>query len=212
MTKRKKLKRVESPTARPKTERIAVSSPTVPGAREEVEFVPDNVDRMRARRLLGRTRAENEFNFRAADRIRNAYTMLHGSVGGTLDIDRVRGHGASPSGPSDSYLFAAEVMRDVKTHLYPVDRRAVELCICEGFLIAEATSIIRRRPATRADREEIGRCLRQGLQLLAERWFGCAGDQRMVSRKIRTWSDPANETTPATAGVVVAGGAYVSRG
>lgn len=212
-TKRvKKQKRVEAPTARPKTERIAVSSPTVPGAREELEYVPSPIDLMRARKQFGRTKGENDFAFRAADRLRRAHETLYGSVGGVMDFDRVRGRGATPMGPHDSYLQAAETIREAKLVLYPLDFRTVELCVCQGYTIEQASSMIRRRPATRMDRLEIGRCLRQGLQQLAERWFGTTGDPRMAKREMRSWIDPTNETTPAVAGVVDQGRAYVSGG
>ncbi len=208
MAKKKQSKRVVIPTARPKTERIAVSSPTVPGAREEVEYVPGHVDHLRARKQFGKTKAENEFAFRAADRIRRAHETLYGAVGGVMDFDRVRGRGAAPMGPSDSYLQAAETMREAKQSLYALDYRAVQLCVCQGFTIEQAATVIRKRVATRADREEVGRCLRQGLQQLAERWFG-TGDRGDRTSKVRSWRDPENETTPAMAGVVEVGGVYV---
>lgn len=205
---KKKAKRVEMPTARPKTERIAVSSPTVPGAREEVEYVPGHVDNMRARKQFGKTKPENEFAYKAADRIRRAHETLYGAVGGVMDFDRVRGRGAAPMGPHDSYLQAAETMREAKQTLYALDYRTIQLCVCQGFTIEQAATVILKRHATRADREEIGRCLRQGLQQLAERWFG-SGDRGERTSKVRSWRDPSNETTPAVAGVVEAGGVYV---
>lgn len=208
MPKKKQSKRVDTPTARPKTERIAVSSPTVPGAREEVDYVPCHADRMRARGQYGKTRAENEFAFKAADRMRRAHETLYGAVGGVMDFDRVRGRGATPMGPSDSYLQAAETIREAKQMLYSLDYRIVDLCVCQGFTVEQAASVIYRRQATRTDRLETGRCLRQGLQQLAERWFG-TGDRHDRTSKVRSWRDPETETTPAVAGVVEVGGVYV---
>lgn len=205
---KKKLKRVEIPTARPKTERVAVSSPTVPGAREEVDYVPGHADRMRARGQFGKTRAENEFAFKAADRMRRAHETLYGAVGGVMDFDRVRGRGATPMGPHESYLQAAETMREAKRMLYSLDFRVVELCVCKGFTVEQAASVIHRRTATRMDKLETGRCLRQGLQRLAEEWFG-TGDRGDHTSKVRSWRDPQSETTPAQAGVVEVGGVYV---
>lgn len=208
---KKKSKRVEIPTARPKTERIAVSSPTVPGAREEVEYVPGSVDLMRARKQFGRTKSENEFAYRAADRLRHAHETLYGSVGGVMDFDRPRGGGATPMGPHDGYLQAAETMRDARMALYPLDHRVVMLCSCQGYSVEQAAEIIYKRTPTRGEKEEIGRCLRVGLQQLAERWFG-SGDRGGRAAKVRVWQHPENETTPAVAGVVEVGGVYVGGG
>jgi hypothetical protein len=208
---KKQKGRVEAPTARPKTERIAVSSPTVPGAREEVEYVPGHVDNMRARKQFGQSKSENEFAFRAADRLRRAHETLYGAVGGVMDFDRVRGRGAAPAAPHESYLQAAETMSEAKQFLYPLDYRCVELCVCNGFTIEQAAAVIRRRTPTRADREEIARCLRQGLQQLAQRWFG-SGERHDRHAGVRSWRDPQNETTPAVAGVVEVGGVYVGGG
>lgn len=208
MAKRRKPKYVERPTARPKTERVAVSSPTVPGAREEVEFVPGHVDRMYARRQFGRNKSENEFAFRAADRLRRAYEMLHGAVGGVMDFDRARGSGGAPVGPHVGYLQAAETMRQAKQLLYPLDYTVISFCVMEGHTIENTTMII-RGSSQRHDREEIGRCLRSGLQRLAEHWFGSAGGL-VTSRPLRAWADPKNEMTPIAPGVIDRGNVYVA--
>lgn len=202
---KKKTKHAPLPTARPKTHRIAVSSPTVPGARQEVDYCPDAIDVMRQRRQLGKNPTENELAFRAADRIRRAHEKIYGSVGGVMDYDKVRGHGGTPVGPHDSYLQAAETMREVRIVLYPADYRAVTLCVCEGHSIEQAAQIIKRGPPARADKEEVGRNLRQGLHVLAGRWF--TGRERAAA--MRSWRDPENETTPSVDGVVEPGRVYV---
>lgn len=200
MAKTKKAKRAEIPTARPKTQRMMVSSPTVPGFREEVDYVPGSVDHMRARKQFGKTRAENEFAFRAADRVRRAHETLHGAVGGAMDFDRVRGRGASPMGPHETYLQAAETMGEIKRVLYPLDHRVVELVVCHGMTIEKAAEIIRRRTPTRSDKEDIGRSLRQGLAQLADRWFGSS--QKNARSEIESWRDPHAQHTEAVPGVI----------
>lgn len=200
MAKKKTAKRMELPTARPKTQRIMVSSPSVPGFREEVDYVPGSVDHMRARKQFGKTKTENEFAYKAADRVRRAHETLHGAVGSSMDFDRVRGHGATPMGPHETYLQAAETMSEIKRVLYALDYRVVELVVCHGYTIEKTAEIIRRRTVTRADKEDIGRSLRQGLAQLAERWFG-SSDQSDRG-EMRHWRDPDAQHTEAVAGVI----------
>jgi hypothetical protein len=178
--KTKGLKPEQIPTGRPRTERAKVSSPTVPGATEEVDRVMDTIDVMRRRRQL------DYRQFRAAEKVRAAYDVVHGSGGNTMDPDRVCGAGTPGRPPPQIYLDAAEVLREARNGLYALDRRILLMVAGEGCSIEECAGILWGvDPATgralQVDAKDAGRRLRIALSELADLWFpGCVQSESRI--------------------------------
>lgn len=189
-----RAKKEKAPTARPKTYAARVSSPTVPGAVENLQRVGDTLANMLRRKQL------DDRSFRAGERIRAAYEVVYGQVGGSMDFDRVRGAGRPGSGPPLHYLEAAGVLNEAWRQLYPLDYRVVTLVACEGHSIERAAEIIFGE-ATRSDKEEIGRRLREGLGQLA------GGKEKAdAPPKPSTWQAPdAMAYQPGTSGMIERG-------
>lgn len=195
-------------TARPKTYIGSISSVTVPGAVDSVERVVNPIDHMRKRRQLASSGNKDELHklnesaYRAAERLRAAYEVVHGQVGGAMDFDRVRGAGRPGMGPPLHYLEAAGVLNDARKQLYALDYRVVILVACEGHSIERVAEMIRGPSPTRADKEDIGRSLRQGLRELAGE--AVTGDD--APRPARTWhAVDATTYSPQVAGVIERG-------
>lgn len=174
MTKKDKPKRGVPPlTARPKTVKGYVDHPRLAGAREEVERIPDSFTAMFKRKQI------TDGEYRAGEIYRNAYDVIYGSIGGAMDPTKV--HGAAQPGmpPPMHYMDAAERLRKAKTKLYALDHHVVDQVCGHGLSIEKVTQALAQRakrldPATgralRADLEEIGRRLRNGLSELADMW------------------------------------------
>lgn len=143
-----------------------VSSPTVLGARDHVESVIDTIEWMRSRRQL------DSRQHQAAQRLRSSWDTINGSVGGVMDYDRVRGAGSPGAPPASAYMVGAEYLRQCKNKLYARDHLIALLVACLGYRIDDAAAVVFRatRPS-RAQKDEIGRCLRAGLTELAQLWF-----------------------------------------
>ena len=197
-----RAKKEESPTARPTTRRVYVSSPTVPGHRENLERVVDTVEQMWKRGQLGPSNRphENERAYRAAMKLRDAYEVVHGAVGGAMDFDRVRGAARPGMGPPLHYLEAAQTLNDVRPNLYALDERVVLLVVCEGYTIERAAEHVYKAKPSRAEKEEIGRVLRQGLAELADLWLGQAKDEGKDA--IVSHREPGATDYVAQAGVI----------
>lgn len=183
---------VAAPSARPKLVDAVVDSPTVPGAVERLKRVVDTIETMHKRRQLGCSKdeilraVENERGYRAAIRLRSAHAILYGSIGGAMDFDRVRGGGTTGAPPPMPYMEAAEVMRVSKQKLRALDYRVLQVVVCDGHTIEEASEKIRGN-AERANREDIGAALRRGLFDLAEMWFEPLTIKR---RRVRPYHAP----------------------
>lgn len=187
-----------------------VSSPTVPGAREDVQRVIDTLASMLRRRQL--TAREYE----AADRIRTAHAKVFGSMGGAMDFERARGS-SSPGGFGESYRQAAEYLSDIKRFLYPKDYPVVYHVCCLGYSIEQTAQRLPRiferdgtGRVTRASREEAGRRLKAGLEAAADLWWPekasmTAKDgaeirpMRAVVSERPEWSDGLTEVPKASA-------------
>lgn len=171
-------------TAAPRTKPARVPSPTVPGASEELQRVFDPIEAMYKRRQLSDAKddfertLQNERACRAALRLRAAHDVVYGSIGGAMDFDRVRGGGLPGSPPPLHYRLAADTLIGAKKNLYGLDHRVVTLVACEGHTIEQAAWAVYHREPTRAEKEEIGRVLRQSLRELADLWFAAEGRQR----------------------------------
>jgi hypothetical protein len=151
-----------------------VDSPTVPGAREEVNVVKDNIEAMR-KRLTDR-------QYRAAKKYRTACYVIYGAVGGVMDFDRARGGGTPGAGLIPLYSDAAETLRQARNKLYPAHYRLVQL-ICGADdhgggekTIEEAASIMRNVNASmfRTDLWSVAhtkKAFYDALDMLADLWF-----------------------------------------
>ena len=102
--KARTARKIESPTGRPKTFKTRVSSPTVPGAVEEVDRVIDSIEHLRQRRNL------DPLAFRSAEKLRAAHDVIYGSIGGVMDMDRVRGTSNPGAPPAPAFMLAAETL------------------------------------------------------------------------------------------------------
>lgn len=177
-------KKYEKPSALPRLHTATVSSPNVPLAVERVPRVLDTIEQMYKRKQLADAKNQderimhNERAYRVALKLRHAHDIVYGSVGGSMDFDRVRGAGSPGAPPPLHYREAADVLIAMKKLLYALDHRVLTLVVCEGQSIEYAAKAIYARDTSRAEREEIGRVLRQGLRELAEQWFEAASDPK----------------------------------
>ena len=103
---RHKLRLAEPRTAAEarKTAKVNVASPYSHGI-DRVDRVIDTIEAMHKRKQIdGRQK-------QAADRLRSAYDVLGGSVGGSMDFERARGGGTPGAPPAPPSLEAAETLR-----------------------------------------------------------------------------------------------------
>lgn len=170
------MKKQEIPSACPKLINAVVSSPTVPGAVENVKRVVDTVEAMHRRRLLGESSdkdlrvLQNDRSYRAAMRLRSAHDVVTGSIGGVMDFDRVRSGGGLGSPPPLHYREAADDLLDARSVLDDSHHRVIHLVVCEGHSIDFATQWLYGNSA-RNCREEVGQLMRNGLLRLADHWY-----------------------------------------
>lgn len=197
-----RAKKEAPPTARPKTYERRIASLSVPGAVDMVKRVGDTLENMLRRRQL------DDRSFRAGERLRNAYEVVYGQVGGSMDFDRVRGAGRPGSGPPVHYLEAAGVLNDAWRNLYSLDYKVVILIACEGHTIERAAQMIYGAKPSRADKEEIGRRLREGLRQLS------GGKNKGEAPPNPAAWHAANATAyvPSTSGIIERGGVVHATG
>jgi len=169
-----KAKKIEQPTARPRTVKAKVSSPTVPGATETVRRVQNTIEWMLARRQLDKR------SFRVAEMLLDAHHVIYGSIGNNLDMDRISGRSAPGSPPPPTYMLAAERLSDAKKSLCPKVYRVVTKIVIAGYTIEQMANEIAndgRRVgdaqvlASKYEREKTGKVLKEGLGDLAKRWI-----------------------------------------
>lgn len=185
--KKKAEKPAPPPTARPKTETVKVSSPTVPLAQDTVQRFVDGLSGLRM------TERQRE----TAERLRTSFGVIEGRrLGGTMDFDRSRGGGGAWMSYHDHELMAARDVLDME-QLFAGEANAlkkdvirlmvfegVELPICAArkFGIDPRTG----RP-TRKDLDITSRALKEALDELARMWFGAPSRARV---RIGGWRDP----------------------
>lgn len=163
-----RAKKLEQPSARPRTVEAKVSSPTVPGATETVRRVINTIEYMHARKQLDRR------SYRVAEMLLGAHQVLYGSIGNTLDPDRVSGSNLPGSPPPPTYLLASERLREAKFLLFPQVYRIVASIVIAGYTIEQTANELahaNHRPATRHEKEQVGKTLREGLATLADQWI-----------------------------------------
>lgn len=111
------------------------------------------------------------WQYQAAIRYRDAFDIVFGSMGQTLDMDRVRGSGGASMGPSDAMLSAADVLNEADRKLGPMDAALIEMAVGRGYSVEQcAQRIGSRNPnaeVTREDRLETGKRLRMALDILS---------------------------------------------
>jgi hypothetical protein len=145
-------------TAAPKTSKVYVASPTVPGAREEVQRVVHSLEQMHRSKQIG------DRLFQAGQMFRAAYDAVLSQMGGAMDFDRVRG-GGSPGKPfADVYLDASGRLNGAQAKLYKRDYIILVAVAAEGHSVksvAEQFGMAYR---------DCGFCLRSALGELANLW------------------------------------------
>jgi len=200
------------PSARPKLIDIVVDSPTVPGAVEKLKRVVDTIEAMHRRKQLAEDKDKdlramnNERAYRAAMRLRNAYDTVHGSIGGSMDFDRVRGGGALGAPPALHYREAADVLIDSRKALLAVQERVLQFIVCQGYSVEETAQRV-RHSTERAAKEEMGRVLRSGLAALADFWFEPGDVKRKLVRPYHAPDvDPRSFRYSTEPGTIKAGG------
>jgi hypothetical protein len=161
-----KTQRPRPQSARPRSQSVYIPSVTVPGHVDRVERVVDTIDSMFSRKQL------TERQHHAAEIYRGAWATIGSSVGGSMDFDRVRGGGLPGQPLAMRYMDAAERLSDAKLKLYTRDREVLELIARDGHSQQHTADILHGGNATRAEREDVGRHLRSGLDELADRWLG----------------------------------------
>lgn len=142
-----------------------VDHPRLAGYTETVRRVTDTLSAMFKRKQLTKT------EYQAGVRIQEAFDTLTAGPGGAMDFDRVRGGSAPGSPPSPPQIDASQLLDRVRSTLYAQDW-AVVLRICgQGMSIEETTENLYGKPTTRAQRDDCGRRLKEGLRQMADRWF-----------------------------------------
>jgi hypothetical protein len=169
-----------------------VASPTVPGAREQVERVVDPIEYLWRRGKLA------DRLYQAAKTFRDACDALVSVAGGGMDFERVRS-GNLVSSPLPRLVAAQEVITEAKKALYPVHFDIVCKCVGEGHLIKEVA------PMFRMTIQDCSCGLKQALQVLADRWIplGVRRDDRRSEINAHRDFNPRSLTS--TSGQVVRG-------
>lgn len=200
------------PSALPKLTAVKVHSPTVAGATETLKRVVDTIEALYVRKNLAEDKdrdlraVNNERAYRAAKRLRNAYDTVQGSIGGSMDFDRVRGGGSLGAPPALHYREAADVLIDAKAQLLAVEHRVLILVVCEGHSIEDTAGRV-RKSTERAAKEEMGHVLRSGLSALAKYWFEPGDVKRKVVRPYHAPDvDPRAFRYSAESGTIKVGG------
>jgi hypothetical protein len=160
-----------------RTKRVYVSSPTVPGTREEVSLVVDTIE------MMWRGKWLNENQYRAAQIFRSACDTLASCMGGTMDFERSRGASVPGQPPLPPNLAASEKITDAKQALSPMDYDIVCKIVGYGFTVKAAAGMIDRSART------VGKHLRDALSLLADRWtFDAVAQIARSMRRPRIYS------------------------
>jgi hypothetical protein len=191
---RKNSKRLASvqPSARPRTVKAYVDSPSVPGAREQVERVVDPIEYLWRRGQLG------DRPYEAAKRFRDAWDALVSGTGGAMDFERVRS-GNLVSSPLPRLVAAQEVITEAKKALYPVHFDIVCKCVGQGHLIKDVAPMVGMKE------QECSCGLKQALQVLADRWIPLGARRDDRRREINAHRDFEPRSLTSTSGQVVRG-------
>jgi hypothetical protein len=175
----KKHPRIERASRRP-TLTATVLHPTLPGISERVERVLDTIENMfKSKHLEVRQRE-------AALIFRSAWDVIYGSIGGGMDLDRVRGDSFPGSPPPPRHLYAAERLNQAKARLYARDYLIVTMVAGEGRTIEQTAAAMMGRTPSKAERTKIGDRLRAGLDELADLWLPMSASEA----RLRTWRPP----------------------
>lgn len=213
ITKHSKPSKEQKPSAVPPSKLARVSSPTVRGAVEQVQRVVNSIDHLRARRQIG------EREYLAALTYRDAYDIVHGTVGGAMDPDKVHGAGSpgSPgSPPPPAWLYASDKLLSAEQNLYRVDLRIVEMVVGQGRSLLETAALVYGvseggRPS-RNDLDRTSDRLKVGLGELAAVWH--PGEFKEVERKPArsVWRAPGAKPAGSDASSVPQGTAVHATG
>jgi hypothetical protein len=153
------------PSGAPKTNTDKVDHPRLAGLVETVHRVTDTLVAMFKRKQIG------EREYLAADKYRSSFAALYGVMGGVGDYERSRGGSTPGQPPAPHYMLAAETVSEVKRYLYPKDYAVVHRVVALGMSLEEASSQLYQQNPTRAEKEDCGRRLREGLTQMADKWF-----------------------------------------
>lgn len=113
-----------------------------------------------------------------------AHEMTYASSGGSMDFDPRGSSGVSPT-PALTFLIAADLVRDARLKLYPVDFAVVHRVCVLGLTIEQAASQLYQGRADipwPAYLRRAGMRFREGLDQLADMW----------------WPDAKTKTDPKT--------------
>lgn len=189
-------------TARPRTEKAEVSGAYTAGKTDVVERVIDTLTSMYNRRQI------NQLQFAAGDRYRFSWEMTSGSSGGSMDFDRARGSSGGSYGFANTYMNAAECVRDVKEKLYPKDRAMVHRVCIVGLTIEQAARQLydaNYDGAWDSYVKEAGRKFRVGLETLADLWWPDSKTKKdpVTGEEIRPMRRSMTERATVTDAVIV---------
>lgn len=137
---------------------------------DRVERIVDTVDALFRRRQI------DQNQMRAAGTYRDAFDALTASIGGSLDLDRIRGGGSPGAPPAPAALLAADVLAEARRLLGKMDHDIVELVCGRGYNIEQTAERVLsasglKKSLSERDVDHIGRRLREALLALAEEWF-----------------------------------------
>jgi len=166
----RKTKEASEAGKRGKFKQVLVPSPYGHGF-DKVARLVDTIDCLYRRKQISQRQRD------AALRYRLAFETQAGSIKSSLATEGF--YSPAPPGPrtpSSPLLAAAENLREAKKVLGLIDHTVVELIAGKGYSIEKASLQICERGekgrVSDTDVRAVGRRLRDGLEVLALRWFG----------------------------------------
>jgi len=129
--------------------------------------VQDTIGNLKNRHHIG------EAQYAAAIRYQQAFeaTVALSSV---LDPLKSGGSGFGPRSKSEGVLIAAQTLNQARLWLGVMTNFIVEQVVGKGYSIEEVAGMVKKRP-TRRDIDKTGADLRDGLTVLAAKWWGRYG-------------------------------------
>ena len=181
--------------------RAIVDSPYGGAKVDHVERVIDTPEAMKNRRQLTLRQYD------AAMKYRSALDTVNGSIGNTMDPERIK---VAPTGrgPGDGVLAAAAVLLDADKTLLRRDGEIILLVAGIGFSVEESAGRIYGTINGKVRQRDIdftGRILREGLDLLADMWFGGQQSRASVRSDIRSFIAKGGKAKPGSGGEVSPG-------
>ncbi len=156
--------------------------------------VVSSMERLRGRNKLNRQQAQ------AGEHYRSAFELVHSSLGGAMDFDRVRA-GTGSHAIADAVVSAGQTLTAARSLLGRQNSLVVEQIVCHGRTVEECARLLYgyrdgEKVAAR-DANFVGRQLRESLTQLGQLWF-----PEVKLRRASVYRPPESRPVTAETGVV----------